>query len=309
MKILVIDEMHFSLVKMLQKQHHEVTYAPQISRSEIGEIVSSYDGLIIRSKTPMDQELLSKAENLKFIARAGAGLDQVDLDYLHLRGIKLFHAAEGNRDAVAEHAVGMLLALMNHLPKSDQEIRRGIWNRAENRGHELSGKTVGIMGFGNMGKAFAKRLQGFGVKIIAFDKYKRGFGNKYVKEVSWKKLKQEADILSVHVPLTLDTRDFFTIEELGSFKKPIWFANTARGEVISFENLNVGLDRGFLKGAVLDVLENENFQKFSPAQQEAFNLLVDRGNVLFSPHVAGWTYESYEKINKVLVKKIKKSFK
>lgn len=308
MKILVIDEMHLSIVKMLQKQGHEMTYAPKISRSEILEVVPSYHGLIIRSKTPMDQELLSKAENLKFIARAGAGLDQIDLDYLDSRGIKLFHAAEGNRDSVAEHTVGMLLALMNHLPKSDQEIRRGIWNREENRGHELVGKTVGIMGFGNMGKAFAKRLQGFGVKIIAYDKFKRGFGNKYVKEVSWKKLKQEADILSVHVPLTSDTRDFFTLEELGSFKKPIWFANTARGEVISFESLNAAFDHGFLKGAVLDVLESEKFQKFSPAQQEAFNKLADRSNVLFSPHVAGWTFESYEKINKVLVKKIKKAF-
>lgn len=308
MKILLIDEMHPNIISMLQKQQHEVTYVPQITRSEILEVLHEYDGLIIRSKTPMDKELLDRGENLKFIGRAGAGLDQIDIAYLEQRGIKLFHAAEGNRDAVAEHTVGMLLTLMNHLMKSDQQVRNGIWNREDNRGHELSGKTVGIMGFGNMGKAFAKRLRGFGVKILAFDKYKQGFGNKYVKEVSWEKLKKEADILSVHVPLTADTRDFFTLDELESFKKPFWFANTARGEVISFACLNEALDKNILKGAVLDVLENEKFQKFSAAQQQEFNILAGRSNVLFSPHVAGWTFESYEKINQILVKKIKKAF-
>lgn len=309
MKILLIDEMHLSIVKMLEKENHEVTYSPKITREEILQIIPEYHGLIIRSKTPMDRELLEHASNLKFIGRAGAGLDQIDLDYLVNRGIKLFHAAKGNRDAVAEHAIGMVLALLNHLPKGDQEVRKGIWDREGNRGHELAGKTVGIMGYGNMGKAFAKRLQGFGVKILAYDKYKRGFGNKFVKEVSWQKLKQEADILSIHVPLTSETRGFFTIEELESFRKPFWFANTARGEVISFHTLNQAIDKGILKGAVLDVLENEKFQKFTPVQKSEFDILAARTNVLFSPHVAGWTFESYEKINKVLVKKIKKAFK
>jgi D-3-phosphoglycerate dehydrogenase len=309
MKILLIDEMHPSIVKMLEKENHEVTYSPKITREEILQVIPDYHGLIIRSKTPMDRELLERARNLKFIGRAGAGLDQIDLDCLVTRGIKLFHAAKGNRDAVGEHTVGMLLALMNHLPKGSQEVRKGIWDREGNRGYELAGKTVGIMGYGNMGKAFAKRLQGFGVKILAYDKYKRGFGNKYVKEVSWEKLKQDADILSIHVPLTSETRGFFTIEELESFRKPFWFANTARGEVISFKTLNQVLDKGILKGAVLDVLENEKFQKFTPDQKAEFDILAARPDVLFSPHVAGWTFESYEKINKVLVKKIKKSFK
>jgi D-3-phosphoglycerate dehydrogenase len=309
MKILLIDEMHPSIVKMLEKENHEVTYSPQITREEILQIIPDYHGLIIRSKTPMDRELLERAKNLKFIGRAGAGLDQIDLDYLVTRGIKLFHAAKGNRDAVGEHAVGMLLALMNQLPKGDREVRKGIWDREGNRGHELAGKTVGIMGYGNMGKAFAKRLQGFGVKILAYDKYKRGFGDKYVKEVSWDKLKQEADVLSIHVPLTSETRDFFTIEEFESFRKPFWFANTARGEVISFKTLNQALDKGILKGAVLDVLENEKFQKFTSTQKIEFDILAARPNVIFSPHVAGWTFESYKKINKVLVRKIKKAFK
>jgi len=309
MKILIIDEMHPGIVSMLRKDRHVVTYSPKITRAEILGQVEEYDGLIIRSKTLMDRELLEKAINLKFIGRAGAGLDQIDLDFLVTRGIKLFHAAKGNRDAVAEHALGMILALFNQLPKADQEIRKGIWDREGNRGHELAGKTVGIMGYGNMGKAFAKRLQGFKVKVLAYDKFKLGFGDEFVQEVTWEKLKAEADILSIHVPLTPETRDFFTIEELESFNKPFWLINTARGEVITFKTLNEGLDRGILRGAVLDVLENEKFQKFTPEQKSEFEELAARTNVLFSPHVAGWTFESYEKINKVLVKKIRKAFK
>lgn len=309
MKILIIDEMHPSIIPMLEKDRHAVTYSPKITRAEILGEVAEYDGLIIRSKTPMDQELLEKATNLKFIGRAGAGLDQIDLDYLVTRGIKLFHAAKGNRDAVAEHAMGMILALFNQYLKADQEIRKGIWDREGNRGHELAGKTVGIMGYGNMGKAFAKRLQGFKVKVMAYDKFKLGFGDELVQEVTWEKLKAEADILSIHVPLTAETRDFFTIEELESFAKPLWFINTARGEVISFKILNESLDRGILQGAGLDVLENEKFQKFSPEQKSEFEKLASRKNVLFTPHVAGWTFESYKKINKVLVKKIRKAFK
>ena len=294
---------------MLEKKGHEVNYAPKITRSEILEIVDQYDGLIIRSKTPMDRELLEKATNLKFIGRAGAGLDQIDLEYLVERGVKLFHAAKGNRDAVAEHAVGMLLALFNNIKKSDSEVRKGIWDREGNRGHELMGKSVGILGYGNMGKSFARRLKGFDVDIYAYDKYKFDFGTNAVQEVIWEKVKAEAEILSIHVPLTQETRNFLTIEELESFANPIWLINTARGEVISFKTLNEALDRGILRGAVLDVLENEKFQRFTDEQKEEFEKLAQRENVLFSPHVAGWTFESYKKINRVLVKKITKAFK
>ena len=308
MKILIIDEMHLSIIDLLEKEGHQVAYEPKISRSEILEKVAGYHGLVIRSKTPMDRELLEKASQLQFIARAGAGLDQIDLEYLVERGIKLFHAAKGNRDAVAEHAIGGLLALFNHVIKADSEVRKGIWDREGNRGHELKGKTVGIMGYGNMGSQFAKRLKGFGVRVMAFDKYKLGFGSDEVEEVIWEKVKAEADVLSLHIPLTSETRNFFTYEELKSFSKPFWLINTARGEVISFEALNRALDEGILRGAVLDVLENEKFKKFTDKQKEEFERLAARDNVIFSPHVAGWTFESYEKINKVLVKRIKKAF-
>ena len=300
--------MHLSILGLLEKEGFQVTYSPDITRTQILEQIGNYEGLIIRSKTPMDRELLEKATRLQFIGRAGAGLDQLDLDYLKERGVQLFHAAKGNRDAVAEHAVGGILALFNHLAQSDQQVRKGVWDREGNRGEELMGKTVGIFGFGNMGKAFSKRLKGFDVQVLAYDKYKKGFGSKRVHEVSWDEVKKEADLLSIHVPLTEETRDFFTIEELRTFSKPFWLINTARGEVIRLETLNQALDEGILKGAVLDVLENEKFQRFTPAQKEQFDRLAQRENVLFSPHVAGWTVESYVKINLVLLKQIKKAF-
>jgi D-3-phosphoglycerate dehydrogenase len=308
MNVLIIDEMHLSILGLLEKEGFQVTYSPEITRAQLLEKIGDYEGLIIRSKTPMDRELLEKATRLQFIGRAGAGLDQLDLDYLKARGVQLFHAAKGNRDAVAEHALGGILALFNHLVQADQQVKKGVWDREGNRGEELMGKTVGIFGFGNMGKAFSKRLKGFGVTVMAYDKYKKGFGSKHVQEVSWDVVKKEADLLSIHVPLTDETRDFFTIEELRSFSKPFWLINTARGEVIRLETLNQALDEGILKGVVLDVLENEKFQRFTPGQLEQFELLAQRENVLFSPHVAGWTVESYLKINLVLMKQIKKAF-
>jgi D-3-phosphoglycerate dehydrogenase len=308
MKVLIVDQMHESILGLLEKYGFEVTYVPKITRAAIFEQIGSYDGIIIRSKTPLDRELLEQATRLQFIGRAGAGLDQLDLDYLKERGVALFHAAKGNRDAVAEHALGGLLALLNHLAQADQQVRKGIWDREGNRGVELKGKTVGIFGYGNMGKAFAKRLKGFGVNVLAYDKYKKEFGEKGVQEVNWETLKKEADVLSIHVPLTAETRGFFTLEELKSFSKPFWLINTARGEVIRMETLNQALDQGILKGVVLDVLENEKFERFSPEQKLQFELLAKRENVLFTPHVAGWTVESYQKINEVLVEQILQTF-
>jgi D-3-phosphoglycerate dehydrogenase len=308
MKILLVDEMHESILGLLQKAGFHTDYAPKITRAELFEQIGAYEGIIIRSKTPLDRELLERASRLKFIGRAGAGLDQLDLDYLQERGVKLFHAAKGNRDAVAEHALGGLLTLFNHFVQADQQVRKGIWDREGNRGVELMGKTVGIFGYGNMGKAFAKRLKGFGVKVFAYDKYKQDFGNTHVSEVSWEVLKQESDVLSIHVPLTPETRDFFSLEELNGFSKPFWLINTARGEVIRMETLNQALDQGILKGVVLDVLENEKFERFTAEQKHQFELLAARKNVLFTPHVAGWTVESYQKINEVLVKQILREF-
>lgn len=300
--------MHLSIIPMLEELGHTVNYSPKITREEILDCITEYEGLIIRSKTPLDRELLEKAVQIKFIARAGAGLEKIDLEYLEGRDIQLFHAAKGNRDAVAEHAIGGLLSLFNHIIKANQEVRKGIWDREGNRGIELKGKTIGIVGYGNMGKAFSKRLAGFGVNTIAYDKYKTDFWSKYVSEVSWEQLLAETDVLSLHVPLTPETKGFFNTEVFSQFSKPFWLINTARGEITPFSALNEGLDSGKIKGAVLDVLENEKFQKFTSVQKEEFERLAARDNVIFSPHVAGWTVESYIRINEVLVKQIRKYF-
>lgn len=304
MKVLIIDEMHQSIIPLLSKEGFVVDYRPEIDRKEIEEIIHEYGGMIIRSKTTIDRDLLVNATQLRFIGRAGAGLDKMDLDYLEERNILVLNAPEGNRDAVAEHAIGMLLALFNHIPQADRQVRNRIWNREQNRGEELAGKTVGIFGFGNMGEAFAKKLRGFDVNVLAYDKYKEGFGGSLAEEASFQKIQEEADILSVHVPLTSETKNFFTLEVLNAFRKPFYFINTARGEVISFDTLNEVLQSGKMKGALLDVLENEQFQTLDPSQKTAFRKLAENPAVLFSPHVAGWTFQSYEKINKVLVNKV-----
>src|SRR5690554_4992802 len=222
MKVLIIDEMHSSIIPLLEKEGMEVDYRPEIERSEIEAVIPFYEGMIIRSKTTIDRRLLEKASNLRFIGRAGAGLDKIDLEGLKERNILLFNAPEGNRDAVAEHAVGMLLSLFNHIPRADQQVRQGIWNREQNRGEELSGKTVGIFGFGNTGEAFAKKLRGFDVKVLAYDKYRRGFGGDVAEEVSFEKIQEEADIVSIHLPSTVETRNFFNEENIDRFRKPFY---------------------------------------------------------------------------------------
>lgn len=304
MNVLIIDTMHPSIVPLLEEAGYQVHYRPDITRSEILECVADYEGLVIRSKTPIDRSLLIRAEKLRFVARAGAGLDNIDLEYLKEHDIALHHASEGNRDAVAEHAVGMILMLFNKLGQADSQVRNGIWDREANRGEELAGKTVGIIGYGNMGRAFAKRLRGFDVRILAYDKYLSGYGDEWVEEASLEQIQQEADVLSIHVPLTGETRNFLTMKVFEAFRKPFYFVNTARGEVVSLQTLNEALSRKILKGALLDVLENERLNDLSDAQRMAFDSLRERYNVLFSPHVAGWTLESYVKINQVLVKKI-----
>jgi len=304
-KVLIIDEMHLSIIPLLEREGFMVDYRPEIQRTEILELIPDYVGLLIRSKTPINRELLLRAKSLKFIGRAGAGLDKIDLEYLDQNNIKLFHAAEGNMDAVGEHAIGGLLALFNHINKADQEVRRGVWKREENRGEELKGKTVGIIGYGNMGSAFAKKLLGFEVNILAYDKYKSHFGSGVIKEVALEDVFAETDVLSLHVPLTEETNNLLTMDFLKRFKKPVYLINTARGEIVSFATLNQAIDAGIIKGAVLDVLENEKFKTFSPEQQLEFDLLAKRENVIFSPHIAGWTFQSYERINQVLVQKIK----
>lgn len=303
-KILIVDEMFPSILPLLKEKGFEVEYSPSINREGILDKIDAFQGIVIRSKTVLDQVLLSKATNLRFIARAGAGLDQIDLEEVKKRGIQLFNAPEGNRDAVAEHAVGMLLCLFNHLHLADQQVRSGKWDREGNRGLEIKGKTVGLIGYGNTGQAFAKRLSSFECQVLAYDKYAPAKSGSYATESTMEELFERADILSLHVPLTSETRLIVNETFLKRFKKDIFIINTARGEVIQLKALYQALQSGKVRGACLDVLENEKIGKLTPEQQETFDLLTQSTKVLFSPHVAGWTHESYHRINEVLVEKI-----
>jgi D-3-phosphoglycerate dehydrogenase len=303
-KILIVDEMHPSLLPMLESKGFVADYQPNIAQEEILKIIADYEGIIIRSKLKIDIFFLEKAENLKFIARAGAGLDQIDLEETRKRNIYLLNAPEGNRDAVGEHTVGMLLCLFNKLHLADRQVRRSIWNREGSRGEELYGKTVGIIGYGNMGKAFAQRLLGFGCNVLAYDIDHAKVDNYFARQASLAEIFVDADVLSLHIPLTPENKSMFEESFFYNFKKAIFFVNTARGELVEMQLLKKLLLVGKLKGACLDVLENEKLGKLTPSQKEAFDFLISAENVLFTPHVAGWTVESYQRINEVIVEKI-----
>lgn len=299
--------MHPSIVSMLEGIGVVPDYRPSVKRDDLLKIVMNYEGLIVRSKVKIDKELLDLASNLKIIARAGAGLDQIDIEEVERRNIKVLNAPEGNRDAVGEHAVGMLLSLMNKMQTGDQEVRNGIWKREKNRGYEVGGLTIGIIGYGNMGKAFAKRIKGFGCRVIAYDKYISGYADEYAEEVSIEDIFKDADVLSLHIPLTEVSRRMVDKNFIANFKKNFWLVNTARGEVVQQADLIEALDSGKIRGAALDVLENEKFETLTSIQKLNFENLVERENILFTPHVAGWTYESLVKINEVLVEKLRES--
>jgi D-3-phosphoglycerate dehydrogenase len=290
---------------MLQPLGWEADYRPDITRAEIRERHLAYNGMIIRSKTTVDRDLLGDSPALRFIGRAGAGLDNLDLEYLSQKNIHVLHAAEGNRDAVGEFCVGILLSLLRNIPRAHQEVMNGIWLRESNRGEEMMGKTVSIIGFGNMGQAFATRLSGFGCKVLVYDKYKHGFANELCQEADMQRIFEETDILSLHIPLTEETRAMVNTTYLSKFKKKIILINTARGEIIPLSDLAESMSMGFVRGAALDVLENEKIGELTPSQREGFRNLIRGGNVIFTPHIAGWTFESHIKINVALVEKIK----
>jgi len=305
LKCLIVDPMHESLFSMLKEIDWDFDYFPDITRDEIKTKQTGYDGLIVRSKTRIDRDLLGENPTVKFIGRAGAGIDNLDEAYLKQKKIEIIHAAEGNRDAVGEHTVGILLALLRNLAKADQEVRSHVWNREGNRGLEIMGKTVSIIGYGNMGQSFAQRLTGFGCKVLAYDKYKVGYSDSFCHETQMDQVFAETDILSIHTPLTPETRMMVNLNYIRQFKKKIILLNTARGEIVSLSDLVLALDQNMLRGAALDVLENEKLNTLTPEQTIAFNSLCDKTNVIFSPHIAGWTFESHIKINVALIDKIK----
>lgn len=311
MKVLHLDENHPIIWQRFQELGYENHADYSSSKEEITAKIGAYDGLIIRSRIPVDRALLEQATQLKFIGRVGAGLENIDTEFAQQQGIFLAAAPEGNRNAVGEHTLGMLLALLNKLHTADAEVRRGSWRREANRGWELDGKTVGIIGYGNMGKAFAKKLRGFEVEVICYD-IVGGLGDTNARQVGQLELFQKTDVLSLHVPQTPQTIGMVNTEFLNRFQKPIWLLNTARGKCIRTADLADALKSGRVLGAGLDVLEYEkaSFESLfaGEAMPEAFRYLIQAPNVILSPHVAGWTVESKEKLARTIADKIEAHF-
>ncbi|MEJ8755759.1 NAD(P)-dependent oxidoreductase [Pontibacter sp. H259] len=304
MRVLIIDEMHPSIFPMLESIGVEVDYRPTIKPIEVCEALAGFDGLIVRSKMRITAETIKHADKLKFVARAGAGVDNIDAEALEARGIALLAANEGNRQAVGEFTLGLLLSLTRNIARGDREVRNKVWLREENRGEEIGGRTVGIFGYGNMGQSFARVLQGFGCRILAYDKFAPEKVSVPAEQVVMEVIQAEADVVSFHIPYIPENYNFADDAFFSGFRKPIWFLNTSRGEVVDQTALVKHLKKGTLKGAALDVLENEKLHALTQEQQANYNYLVEAQNVVLTPHIGGWTHESYIKINEVLVQKI-----
>ncbi|MEO6524529.1 MAG: 2-hydroxyacid dehydrogenase [Mucilaginibacter sp.] len=302
-KILIVDDLHPIFIEMAEAQGYECNYQPQYTLADTLAVIAGYEGLMVRSKFQVNKALFDAATKLQFICRAGAGMDNIDEAYARQKSIALINAPEGNMDAVGEHAIGMLLSLMNNLNRADAEVRNGLWKREANRGHELKGHIVGIVGYGFMGQSFAKKLSGFGVEVIAYDKYKTGFSDRYAREVSMEEIVRQSDVLSFHVPLTKETNYLFNDELLFHFRKPFYLINTSRGKVVQTQAVLNGIKSGKILGACLDVLEVEKFPVLG--EQVWYEELKQSGKVILTPHVAGWTFESYRKISEVMAEKLR----
>lgn len=312
MKILHLDNNHPLLIAQLNKLGFTNDEDYTSTKSEIAAKIHSYDGFIIRSRFKIDKPFLDNAKNLKFIGRVGAGLENIDCDYAKKKNITLIAAPEGNRNAVGEHSLGMLLALFNKMIKADAEVRQGKWLREENRGIELDGKTVGLIGYGNMGKSFAKKLRGFDVDVLCYD-LKPNVGDENCTQVTLKELQERCDVLSLHTPETALTKNMINKSFINRFKKDFWLINTARGTAVVTKDLVAALKSGKILGAGLDVLEYEksSFENLFTDHNlpDAFQFLIESENVLLSPHVAGWTIESKAKLAQTIVEKINLNFK
>jgi D-3-phosphoglycerate dehydrogenase len=309
-KILHLDKNHPLLIKQLTDAGYKNEEDYTSSKPDIEQIISEYDGIVIRSRFKCDATFINAATNLKFIARVGAGLESIDIPYAESKGITLISAPEGNCNAVGEHTLGMLLSLFNKLNKADLEVRKGLWHREVNRGIELDGKTVGIIGYGNMGKAFSKKLKGFDCKVICYD-IKEQIGDENATQVSLKTFQKEVDVVSLHIPWTPLTNSMVNSYFINQFSKSFWLLNTARGKIIVTSDLVSALKKGQLLGAGLDVLEFEksSFESlFSNEIPASLSDLLSMDNVILSPHIAGWTLESKEKLAQVIADKIVRKF-
>jgi len=305
-RVLITDDVHPTLFKHLESVGYHCEYRPEIHTNEVNQIIAEYTGIIINSKITVDKVMLDKAVRLKFVGRLGSGLEIIDLNYAKQKGVAVYNSPEGNCNAVAEHALGMLLALANNFLRADAQVRQKVWQRELNRGFEIMGQTVGIIGFGHTGSTFATKLAGMGVRVLAYDKYKLRYTNHhpYVEETDMETIFREADIISLHLPLTEETQHLVNLDFIKKFTKKIIIINTSRGRVVKTVDLIEGLQSEQVRGACLDVFENEKPHTFKADENNVYEKLYRFDNVILTPHVAGWTVESKKRLAEILIEKI-----